>query len=400
MSARMSVAAGLLLSVGLLGSGPARAGGALLVPDASLIGADEAPEISQIRAVLVRDGEGSVLAVQAQLRGRGPRVAWIVPVPSGHVGQPRGLGDGNLEALLDATDPYYATTTAGCGSGCSENISSDSGFGDTGVGGSLDVRTFGDRYQRGQVGIFPAEQLATLVDELSFEGFVVEEKVLQALTAQAAQGWSFAVLRLQQTESDSDATPLFAIRSAGTELVLPMAVSQVNAAATPIQVTVLAMGSERIEPSQLPATTVRLGAPLYEPRFTPTFYNSRVDVAIEEAGGKAWVLEYAGPMSNLQARLEELDPLTSGDTSKLLKRMGVKELLSDDGLNSRWVTRWRTFLDGDELVDETFVEAAGPAYEVTISSDEYLGSSEGSLWPALLLWPLAMLGWGVGRRRG
>ena len=393
------------LSIGVFGlalGGPAQASGTLLTPDSSFLGGAEAPAISQIRAVLVREGEGSVVAVQAQVRGTGPQVAWVVPVPGGHVGEPRGLGDGHLEALLAATDPYYATS-AGCGSGsgCSANIGGDdTGLGDTGATGLLPVRSFGSRYQPGQVGLFGAAELAALLGELAFEGFVVDAQVQQTLESYAAQGWSFAVLRLQQTEDESDATPLFAIRSQSAELVLPMAVSQASAAEDSLQVTVLVIGEERIEPTQLPATTIRLGAPLYQPRFTPEFYNARVDVAIEEAGGQAWVLEYAGPMNVLQSRLEDLEPGNEGDTSKLLERMAKKELLADGTLDGRWITRWRTYLDGDELLDEIFVETAGPAYEVSIRSDEYLSGEEGALWPVALLFPLAALGWGAGRRRG
>lgn len=383
----------------------ASAGGVLLSPQQSLTGYAEAPEISQVRAVVVEDAGGAVIAMQAQVAADGPRLAWIVPIPGGHQGEPRGIGDTHLEAVLSATDPYYSRT-AGCGTGCSASVASgDSGdTGGAGAGnqseGLLEVRTFGDRYDRGQVSMFPADRLAGMVAELLYEGFVIDDAVQKSLEDYAAQGWSFAALRLSSAATDTNATPLFAVRSASTGLVLPLAVSAASAARVPLEVTVLAIGESRIEPTVLPATQVRLGAPLYTPADTPVFYNARVDVAIEEAGGQAWVIEYAGPLSRLQDRVALLGGLEDPDTTKLLERMAKKGLLDDGAPGTRWVTRWRTFLDGDELVDEVFVPTAGPAYEVTIDASDYLGGTASGWLPFGLLLPLAGLGWGLGRRRG
>lgn len=382
------------LFAALLSSMPVMAGGVLFSPDSSLIDSDAAPQIKQIRAVLIREGEGSVVAMQAQVEGSGPVAAWVLPVHGGHVGTVKGIGDSHLERLLLATDPYYEGTIGCVGTGCSSSAA------DSGASALVDIREFGSRYQPAQVGVFDSNNLQPMLDELAYEGFVIDDKIRLQLADYAGQGWSFAVMRLQSTSTEEDATPLFAIRSQSADLVLPLALSHSTAVTEPLQVTALIIDEARRDPEVMQATGVTLGQPLFDPVLTPEFYEARVRVAMEEAGGQAWVLEYAGPLFGLADRLAAHESFDAGDPGKLLERMATKGLLENGTMDGRWITRWRTFLTRDQLVDERFVPVANSAYEVRILSSEYLSDSQRGGLPLVLLLPFCGFGWSLRRRRG
>ena len=369
---------------------PAAATGLLLSPAGGLAddSAPAAPAIAQARALLIEDGDGAVMVLQGQLEDGAAEGAWLVPLPGGPVGSSVAFVDDGLETLLSLTDPLFRFSAGGsgclAGSGCSQVVRAS--------GDPAEVREFGDTTRRGQTSVFPAGAADALLSELAWEGYALPDAAAAQVRDLAAQGWGFAVVRLRTRDdggfSPVDATPLVALRTAEPVLTMPMALTRHSSAAE-LHAIVLTVADERRDPTVLGATEVRLGDPLYAPREAPVFYQARLRVALDEAPGPAWVLEYANTLDAVTRRAEEIGALD--DPLLLLDRLAARGVLQAPQASTRWISRWRTYLPPDQLQDEVFTPSARGAYAIELGPEGWVAGA----W--LLVLPLGA--WGLGRRR-
>ena len=155
-----------------------------------------------------------------------------------------------------------------------------------------------------------------------------------------------------------------------------------------MQAVVVLVGDHRMDPASSKGVKAELGTPMYESRRTRKFYNARFRVAIEDAGGHAWVLEYANTLEKLKGRVldfNQLEPPT--DVDKVFDELQDIEVLSDDfGWEQPYITRWRSFIDASYLADETFERASSDTtYEISLDEEDFRYVRSGTLAPLLVL---------------
>lgn len=382
-------------------SAPALAAGAFLSPAAGGLFADDEAglrDLRQVRALVVQDSDAHVMLIQGSAEALAGGMAWLVPLPVAPDRPPLQAPTEGIEQLLLATDPMGPALPGcgACGGGCAEGSSAatfDSGE-------LVDVRSFGGVVAAGNRAWFGADQAEAMLAELEYNGLAVEPGVEAAVLAYAAQGWGTLVVQLQvEVEAEAQATPVVALRVPSGAPTLPMLLSA-RSVTDELQAVVLTVGPGPFAPTEVAHTLPRLGKPLYGVGWTPVFYEARVRVAIEEAGGGAWVLEYSGAGPDLAERYDKLadapalqldlsaDTGGGSDTALfgLFDQLIEAELLSADfDARAAHYTRWRTFLRPEHLRDQAFApDSSVPPFEVTLTSSAYDAKLELLLWPALV----------------
>lgn len=391
------------LGLGLLGGAPAWAAGAFVSPTGGLF-ADDAGgvrDLRQVRALIVEDGDAHVMLVQGAAESLSGGVAWLVPLPVAPESPPLQAPTEGLDTLLAATDPLYPSLSS-CG-GCSDCDGLQSA--DAQDSGELvDVSTFGDVVAAGNRAWFGPESAEAMLAELDYNGLQVDAGVEAAILAYAAKGWGTLVVQLSEdADAGANSTPVVALRVPSGAPTLPMLLSA-RSVSDELEAVVLTVGLGPFGPTEVPQTQPVLGKPLYAVSYTPTFYEARLRVAVQEAGGGAWALEYSGAGPSLLERYGSIDASSGGagglslasDTSEAPtaeeELFGLFDELVEAGLltegftaKGAHFTRWRTFLKPEDLRDQAFApDPAVPTFEVTLSSSSYDARLELLLWPALL----------------
>lgn len=381
------VAAAAALSVG----SPALGAGALVQGDGSFLGGPTGDaDIASVRALLFQQGDEVTAVVQSAVAaGQTIGSAWILPVPGTIVQEPIGTDPALLDELLRVSDPIYETL-GGCSGGCGEAV------GDTGT--LADVRFFDETKASANWTRFGPTAVGAAIESLESSGFAVSAPLAADLQAHADTGGGFVVVWFTGDRTGS-ASPAIVVRYRASQLVLPQALTR-NSADTEVQTAVLTLGSGPTRPTDIATTTPTLGVPLYDDSRTPEFYQARVRVAIDAAGGDAWVLEYANTLDSLVPRgalLTDEDVLwddTSGVPWSGLHALVSRGALDDFNPSEVWISRWRTFQKPDSLRDQPFAfdDSVG-AYEVYVPASEF--GAAAWVWTA----PFLLVGWAARRRR-
>lgn len=395
-----------LLGLGLLGGAPAWAAGAFVSPTGGLF-ADEAGgirDLRQVRALIIEDGDAHVMLVQGAAESLSGGMAWLVPLPVAPESPPLQAPTEGLDTLLAATDPLYPSLSS-CG-GCTDCDGLQSANAQD-SGELVDVRTFGDVVAAGNRAWFGPESAEAMLAELDYNGLQIDAGVEAAILAYAAQGWGTLVVQLSEdADEGANSTPVVALRVPAGAPTLPMLLSA-RSVSDELEAVVLTVGLGPFGPTEVPQTQPLLGKPLYAVSYTPTFYEARLRVAVQEAGGGAWALEYSGAGPSLLERYSSIDAASGGgggvaglnlasDTAEAPtaeeELFGLFDELVEAGLltegftaKGAHFTRWRTFLKPEDLRDQAFApDPAVPTFEVTLSSSSYDARLELLLWPALL----------------
>ncbi len=334
------------------------------------------------RALLIRDGDSTVAAVQLDPKTSAEVCTWLIPFPGELDGPIRQLVDNSLESLLAASDPTYvsqAEDPIGCH--CTEGIS------DTGE--AADVRHFDRQLLLDAVDaeIYGPTDTAELIEAIDKSQLSLSSQATDVLWDYADKGWSVAMLRLGGGIDSDQSTPLIVYRYSGDEVVLPMALSPHNVDEE-MQTVVLLVGEHRMDPVSSKGVKAKLGTPMYRSKLTRKFYNARFRVAIEEAGGHAWVLEYANTLEKLEGRVQDfnqIDPPTN--VVKVFDDLQDVGVLSDAfDWDPPYITRWRSFIRQSRLTDETFERASSDkSYEISLDEDDFRYVRSGALVPLLAI---------------
>jgi hypothetical protein len=342
------------------------------------------------RALLIRDGDSTVAALQIDPRSSEAACTWIIPIPGRLESPMHQLDDGSLESLIEATDPVYIE-------GAEDIIGCDCTAGVSDTGTVSEIRNFDrqlvvDAIQAEVYG--PAETEALLAD-IEKSGMDLSSESEAVIRGYADLDWSVALVRLGDGVGWSEASPLLVYRYSGDEVVVPMALSPHNTD-DEMQTAVIIADTGRMNPTTSKSTKPRLGTPMYPSRMTREFYNARVRIAIDDAGGHAWVLEYANTLTQLEARVREFRQLLPPrNVDKVFTELQDAGMLSDDfGFDPIFITRWRTFASANRMVDERFGLAdKDTTYEVFLDEDDFAYVSS-----ATVLAPFFLMGWFRRRR--
>ena len=247
--------------------------------------------------------------IQIEYEGDAERFAWIVPVtavPEVLVGS-----QALFDNLLAATVPTFTTNTRTIGD-CSggsvgfcfaasdagafnEGAFTSGGFGDTG-GAESDGQGGPEILDRGLAGAFEyvtltGDSIEEITDWLDLAGYAQDEDAPPILDEYLQEGFVFVAIKLQSGADVDEIHPL-AIRYPGTEPCIPIRLTRI-AAVDDMAIRAFFLGDERVAPSNWPH--VELNHSRFDWVNGPSVnYNEVVSLAIDEAGGRAFVSEYAG----------------------------------------------------------------------------------------------------------
>ena len=246
--------------------------------------------------------------IQIQYEGNdAERFAWIIPVtnvPDVLVGS-----QALFDNMLAATVPTFTTnsrTIGDCGGGgicfcCGDDaaggrIDALSG-GDWGTGEAGESDTSGPEIlDRGIAGAFEyvtltGDNIDEIVTWLDDNGYAQDDEAPPILQEYLDEGFVFTAVKLQSGAGVDEIHPL-AIRYPGTEPCIPIRLTRI-AAVEDMAIRAFFLGEQRVAPSNWPH--VELNPSRFDWVNGPELnYNEVVSLAIDEAGGRAFITEFAG----------------------------------------------------------------------------------------------------------
>ncbi len=241
--------------------------------------------------------------IQIQYEGDAEKFAWIIPVTS----VPEVLvGSQQLfDNMLAATVPTYAVNTqfvGDCNSdvGCGFAARNDAvalgeagggteGGGDTGDGGP-------EILDRGLAGAFEyvtltGDSVQEIVDWLDVAGYAQDPDAPPILEEYLQENFVFVAVKLRSGADVNEIHPL-AVRYAGTEPCIPIRLTRI-AAVDDMAIRAMFLGDQRLAPMNWPHVVINQTR-LDWVNGAAASYAGLVSLAIDEAGGRGFVTEYAG----------------------------------------------------------------------------------------------------------
>lgn len=316
------------------------------------------PAVHQSAArLLFVEGQGSMTAhVQIQYYGQADKFSWIVPVEA-----PPNLSVGSeaiFDALEAATTPRFTLThktegkcketerSAGSPASARAPVAAPAAGADAGV----------EVISREAVGpydaaVLTAEDPEALKKWLTANGYVVPDRLDPMLDPYVEKGFAFVALKLQQDKTAGDLQPIV-LEYAASKVSLPIRLASLSA--TPdMDVKLWVLGKARAVPENYLLTEIN------EARVDWLSgggnYRQVVTEAMNEAGGKAFVTDYAGDSSvvDLQAMPMIGAPAMDLPASGVIEaRPEGREELQTLIAENPYLTALYTTMSPDEMVED------------------------------------------------
>lgn len=268
----------------------------------------------------IDEDEGLVeVHVQVSYEGDAERFAWVVPVQ----GVPQvGLSTQALfDVLPNATQPRFTLqpqtlgsaciadgTQGGGGGGFGGGVGGTGGFpaGGSGLGSGpppvavLDAGTIGS-YVWTTVSAADTDALLTWLDD---NGYDLPPNVGKVLAGYLSGGSNFVAIKLRSGASTGDLAPL-RLRYPGSKPSIPLVLTSV--AATPdMRLETYVFGHHRVVPENY--LHVRINEAVVDWTRGGVNYTDVITRAADEAGGQAFVTDFAGPAPDLDGRVWQSEP--------------------------------------------------------------------------------------------
>jgi hypothetical protein len=246
--------------------------------------------------------------IQIQYEGDPDRFAWIVPVTE--VPEVLVSSQALFDNLLAATQPVITVgsrTDGDCGSATADSVGCgfavvsfdasegfSTGAGDTGWGEEGDDGP--EIIDRGFAGAFEyvvltADTVDVIVDWLDQAGYAQDPDAPPILEEYLEEGFVFVAFKLRGGTGTNEIHPL-AIRYPGVEPCIPIRLTRI-AATEDMAIRAFFLGQDRVVPQNWPHVELNL-TKLDWLGNTAADYLELVSLAIDEAGGRAFVTEFAG----------------------------------------------------------------------------------------------------------
>lgn len=236
--------------------------------------------------------------VQIAFQGEADEFAWVVPVPV----EPELYvsNDALFTVLGEATAPQYVVNTQFTGApqddGCNGISDTASADGSGEDGGSVGVTVAATE----TVGpydtvVLQATNADVLVTWLQDQGYSLPDTLSTRLEPYVAAGQYFVALKLSSDKGTGDLTPL-GMRYAASVASIPIQLTAV-AAVPDLPIEVFVLGPARAVPDNY--LHVQLNDAALDWFGGLANYTDVVSRAVDEAGGQAFVTEFAGPASEL-----------------------------------------------------------------------------------------------------
>ncbi len=306
--------------------------------------------------------DGSTIEAHVQIFYEGDPIdfAWVVPVPS----EPELLlgSDALFDVLADQTRPQFIVEFAEEGRctprqpvrlGCAADFALSA---DTDRGGIVDTGNGVDIIDESQVGPFEtvtlkADSATQLLDWLQDNNYELPDDLDPILAPYVAGNSYFVALRLQNDRDTGDIEPIV-MRYQGEKGMIPVQLTAI-AAADDMPFEVYVFGGSRAVPENYlhvvpnPAAIDWLSA--------GSNYGEVVTRAVDAAGGKAFVTDFAGSPAYMQgevARVASVMAVEAGETlsTEQLEAVNRAEELLEYGMLTRLSTSMSaTDMDLDPL---------------------------------------------------
>ena len=279
--------------------------------------------------------------IQIQYEGDAERFAWIIPVmevPEVLVGS-----QALFDNLLSATVPTFTTnsrTIGDCGGGsvglgCAKSDFALDAAGGTGQGSGGEEPPGVEILDRGLAGAFEYVTLTgTSVEEitewLDLAGYAQDDDAPPILAEYLEEDFVFVAVKLRSGADVDEIHPL-AVRYPGTEPCIPIRLTRI-AAVDDMAIRAFFLGQSRVAPTNWPH--VELNHATFDWVNGPEVnYNEVVSAAVDEAGGRAFVTEYAGTSAVVSAS-GIYDPSWDSAAFEGVEAQTVVPALTDAGLLS------------------------------------------------------------------
>jgi hypothetical protein len=277
--------------------------------------------------------------IQIEYEGEAEEFAWIIPVtavPEVLVGS-----QALFDNLLQATVPTFvqqSTTVGDCNSGfgigCGGIETSDlSQAGDEG-GNDGDDTGGPDILDRGFAGAFEYVTLTgDTVDEvvtwLEMAGYAQDDDAPPILEEYLQEDFVFVAVKLRSGAEVEEIHPL-AIRYAGVEPCIPIRLTRI-AAVDDMAIRAMFLGESRVAPTNWPHVVLNHSRLDYASGASAT-YPEIVSLAIDEAGGRAFVTEYAGtdsvvPTTNIHDPLWNAAAFSDIEVTTVVDQLAAQNLV-------------------------------------------------------------------------
>lgn len=323
------------------------------------------------QALLVFGAQETRLVLRTGYRGDGQPFSWIVPTAMLLRREDVSTVDPLLFLTLDDyTAPQLLVYEIGCGTslGCAAE---DSGPERTIQGGVTVFDTF--HVDGFEIHVLAAADPRDLSGWLRDHDYQVPGDADRVFSDYVRRGFSFVAVRIdpagpagsqgqgadagvgtedggsegggQQGEEEDEARALV-MRFPGTMSTFPLLISSLSTAQR-VEVMIYTLGLGRYQTANRDFLTVDMELPAtYQGEDFDAYYKERLEARLREAGGRAFAVEFAGPLPDLI-----LD---------LLRKEG---LLESDERDNRFITRLRGLL-GPELMDQDIQleEVPGPGF--------------------------------------
>ncbi|MFP5502208.1 MAG: DUF2330 domain-containing protein, partial [Candidatus Sericytochromatia bacterium] len=318
------------------------------------------PAVHQSAArLLFVEGQGSMTAhVQIRYYGQADKFSWIVPVEA-----PPNLSVGSeaiFEALEAATTHRFTLThrtegecketerSTGSPASARAPIAAPAAEADAGAGVEVISREAVGPYD---AAVLTAEDPEALKKWLTANGYVVPERLDPMLDPYVEKGFAFVALKLQQDKTAGDLQPIV-LEYAASKVSLPIRLASLSA--TPdMDVKLWVLGKARAVPENYLLTEINqarvdwLGG--------GGNYRQVVTEAMNEAGGKAFVTDYAGDsrVVDLQAMPMIGAPMMDLPASGVIEaRPEGREELQALIAENPYLTALYTTMSPDEMVED------------------------------------------------
>jgi hypothetical protein len=282
--------------------------------------------------------------IQIQYEGDAENFAWIIPVtavPEVLVGS-----QALFDNMLQATVPTFTINTTSIGD-CGGSFgfcfaASFDAAGGEGLNGFGTFTTGGDGGEggpdildRGFAGAFEyvtltGDSVQEIVDWLDMNGYAQDPDAPPILEQYLEDDFVFVAVKLKSGADVDEIHPL-AIRYAGIEPCIPIQLTRI-AAVDDMKIRALFLGDDRVAPTNWPH--VEINHTRYDWVNGPSVnYDEVVSLAIDEAGGRAFVTEYAGTAAVVSTS-GVFDPLWSASAFEGIEPVDVVDELASQGLIS------------------------------------------------------------------
>lgn len=342
------------------------------------------------RMAVLLSAERSILWDQIVYTGDPEDFVWVLPVPGPEVTIE--LADASFFDELDGqTAPVVQPRQRdfdqeGC-FGCCASGASNTAVG----GGDEDVIV----YTEGAVGpyqtvVLGGEDGGALQDWLVDNGYPVQEAVVPIIDKYVEEGSAFVVLRLAPDAGVQSMQPV-RVGYKGFLARFPLEMVKIGAYGQ-LGLTLWIIADQRYEPMNYPTAQIDPAGLVYDWNTTTSNYEDVFRDTIDDAGGRAWIVESADRFDLLWFSLPTDPDLVTGTVrnpfvTRLRTRMLVEHMDQDIELgpaeDARVVSR---FIQAGEEIDRPFDDE--PEDE-----DGCRVQQRASVHVALLTFVLATLGW-------